>query len=179
MKKDRYSTHVCWDEDDDCFIASCLEFPLLSAYGDTREDAISEFRTVLEMAIESYEEDSLELPEPKTTASHSGQFRLRLPKSLHKVLSETAVREGVSLNTYAVSLIAENNALKTAYTVKIEALERMVQQLASTLASQHRELQVHTQRLHFIETNNQPKPTVTGWQSNQNDKILKKYQFTA
>jgi predicted RNase H-like HicB family nuclease len=175
MNKDRYSTIVCWDEEDSCFIATCLEFPLLSAFGDTREEAVTEFQVVLEMAIESYQEDNLELPKPKTTASHSGQFRLRLPKSLHRVLAETAVREGVSLNTYAVSLIAENNALKTAYTIKIETLERIVQQLASTMASQHRELQVHTQRLHFIEAaTNQPKPTASGWQANPIFKVVKK-----
>lgn len=178
--KDRYSTNVCWDEEDNCFIATCTEFPLLSAYGDTREEAISEFQIVLEMAIESFEDDKLELPKPKTTSSHSGQFRIRMPKSLHRNLAESAEREGVSLNTYAVSLIAENNALKQSYTAKIDTLERVVQQLASTLASQHRELQVHTEKLNFIEaTSNQPKLASAGWRSSEIDQIfLESYQGT-
>lgn len=62
---DKYSVNVCWDDEDNCFIATCLEFPLLSAHGDTREEAISEFQLVLEMAIESFTEDHLELPKPK------------------------------------------------------------------------------------------------------------------
>ncbi len=177
--KDRYSTIVCWDEDDSCFIATCPEFPLLSAYGETREEAALEFQIVLEMAIESFEEDNLELPKPKTTASHSGQFRLRMPKSLHKGLAAMAEREGVSLNTYTVSLIAENNALKKVYTNKLETLERMVHQLASTSASQHRELQVHTQRLHYVEEATiRSKPSSTGWKSTEVDQThWQKYQF--
>ena len=173
--KNRYSTNVCWDEDDSCFIATCPEFPLLSAYGDTREEATSEFQIVLEMAIESYEEDKIELPKPKTTASHSGQFRIRMPKSLHRGLSEAAEREGVSLNTYTVSLIAENNALKKVYTGKLETLERMVQQLTSTSALQHRELQVHTKRLHYVveKATNQPRSILSEWHTSEIDQIFR------
>lgn len=37
----------------------------------------------------------------------SGQFRLRLPKTMHARLTRRAAQEGVSLNTLAATLIAE------------------------------------------------------------------------
>ncbi len=147
--KDKYSVSVFWVEEDNCFVATCPEFSLLSAHGDTREEATSEFQIVLEMAIESYTEDGLELPEPKTHVSHSGQFRIRMPKRTHRGLVETAEKEGVSLNTYAVSLIIENHTLKKAYTEEVKVLERIVQQLTSSMVSQHLALQVHTQKVNF------------------------------
>jgi predicted RNase H-like HicB family nuclease len=163
--KNKYSTTVFWDDADECFIATCPEFPLLSAHGDTREEATSEFQTVLEMAIESFEENNLELPKPRTAVSHSGQFRLRISKSLHKGLAEIAEKEGVSLNSYVTSLITEGHTLKKAYADKIEVIERIMQHLASNMISQHHELQVHTKILNFLETtSHQKKPVGIRWQ---------------
>jgi predicted HicB family RNase H-like nuclease len=45
------------------------------------------------------------------TERYSGKFALRLPKSLHRQLAEGAVRDGVSLNQYLVTLLAERNPL--------------------------------------------------------------------
>jgi antitoxin HicB len=41
---------------------------------------------------------------------YSGQFRLRLPRSLHRQLAESAAAEGVSLNQYVVMLLARGEA---------------------------------------------------------------------
>ena len=43
--------------------------------------------------------------------NYSGQFKLRLPKSLHKQLAEEAKRDGISMNQYCVYLLSQNNAL--------------------------------------------------------------------
>ncbi len=40
------------------------------------------------------------------TKEYSGQFRLRLPKSLHAELAAEAVKQGVSLNGYVVYLLS-------------------------------------------------------------------------
>ena len=42
--------------------------------------------------------------------SYSGQFKLRIPKSLHKSLTEHAKREGISMNQYCVYLLSKNDA---------------------------------------------------------------------
>jgi hypothetical protein len=44
-------------------------------------------------------------PSFEPAESYSGKSQLRAPKSLHRRLAERAKREGVSLNTLAVTLI--------------------------------------------------------------------------
>lgn len=39
----------------------------------------------------------------------SGQLRLRMPKSLHAELTRAAENEGVSLNTYLISLLVREH----------------------------------------------------------------------
>ena len=44
---------------------------------------------------------------PASTETFSGQFKLRLPKSLHRDLTERAKEEGTSLNQYCVYLLSQ------------------------------------------------------------------------
>lgn len=46
--------------------------------------------------------DVISLEEMKTLCQYSGKISLRVPKSLHKDLTESAKIEGVSLNQYAL-----------------------------------------------------------------------------
>lgn len=41
---------------------------------------------------------------------YSGQFKLRIPKSLHRSLSMHAKEEGISMNQYCLYLLAKNDA---------------------------------------------------------------------
>ena len=45
-------------------------------------------------------EDNIEIAEPESVDSYSGQFKLRLPKTLHKTLAEDSKKESVSMNQY-------------------------------------------------------------------------------
>lgn len=47
-----------------------------------------------------------QLPKPASLASYSGQFRLRVPRSLHASLAGAGEADGASLNTYVVSQLA-------------------------------------------------------------------------
>jgi antitoxin HicB len=47
------------------------------------------------------------IPEPTIANKFSGQWRIRLPKSLHAALALRAKQEGVSLNTLAATLLAQ------------------------------------------------------------------------
>jgi antitoxin HicB len=47
--------------------------------------------------------------------SHSGKWQLRAPKSPHRRLAEREKREGVSLNTLAVTLLAEGLGERSAH----------------------------------------------------------------
>jgi predicted RNase H-like HicB family nuclease len=58
--------------------------------------------------IEGEYEDGQDIPEPLAT-EFSGKFVMRVPKSLHRDLVQSAKREGMSLNAYACYLLAERN----------------------------------------------------------------------
>jgi predicted RNase H-like HicB family nuclease len=96
---DKYSINIMWSIEDEGYIATIPEFPGLSAFGESQEEAIEEAKIALAGFIEIYNEDKCKIPEPQTMECYSGQTRLRLPKNLHAKLSQQAKREGVSLNT--------------------------------------------------------------------------------
>jgi len=52
-----------------------------------------------------------DVPEPSYPETHSGKFNLRIPRSLHRRLAESAEAEGVSLNQYVTGLLERNDAL--------------------------------------------------------------------
>jgi antitoxin HicB len=110
----KYSFHVAWSDENEAYIASCPEFPGLLAHGETPEEAIKEAGIALEGVIAVYKESALRLPDPLTRQEYNGQFRLRLPKSLHRQAALIAEQEGVSLNTFAVAAIAEKVGSKVA-----------------------------------------------------------------
>ncbi len=96
----KYKFNLSWSDEDEGYIAVCPEFPGLSGFGETAEDALSEAKTALGLFIESYDANGIALPEPEKVKSHSGQIRLRLPKSLHANAARLAAEDGVSLNDY-------------------------------------------------------------------------------
>ncbi|HEU4883753.1 MAG TPA: type II toxin-antitoxin system HicB family antitoxin [Longimicrobium sp.] len=103
---DRYSYNVFWSDDDGGYIAISPEFPRLSAFGKTAELALAELRGVLEAAIEQYGEEGWPLPVPQTHGEHSGQFRVRVAKSLHSALVQRAEAEGISMNSLVSQYLA-------------------------------------------------------------------------
>ena len=105
--EDRYSVRVEWSEIDGEFKATCPAFPGLSAFGETREEAMEEANVALSMFIEDYQEEEDDLPAPQEAKQYSGQTRLRMPKWLHRELSEEAERQGTSLNSLLVSYLAK------------------------------------------------------------------------
>ena len=110
---DQYSIVCQWSDEDEGYIALIPELKGLSAFGETAVAAIAELEVAKELYLKVYEEDGCFLPEPKKLPSFSGQLRIRLPKSLHEELSRAAEREGVSLNTYIVSLLSDQNRVAT------------------------------------------------------------------
>ncbi|OIN88237.1 MAG: hypothetical protein AUJ21_11230 [Anaerolineae bacterium CG1_02_58_13] len=68
-------------------------------------------------------EDGNPIPEPAPDEDYSGKFVVRLPRSLHRQLVETAEREGVSLNQFvnvALARAVERTNPSVSYPVKIE-----------------------------------------------------------
>jgi len=108
MKK--YGFNFFWSEEDEGYIATCPDFPGLSAFGETLEEASRQASEALEGFISILKSDNTPLPEPTVLPEFSGQFRLRLPFTLHKELSVRSRLEGLSLNAYIVYQLSERNA---------------------------------------------------------------------
>lgn len=106
----KYGFSLMWSEEDSGYIVTCPDFPGLSAFGETAEEALSEAEVVLELFVESLRESGDALPDPTRVSEHSGQVRLRMPKSLHRSLVQQSSQEGVSLNTWLITLLSERNA---------------------------------------------------------------------
>jgi len=102
----RYSIRVAWSDEDDMFVAVCPALGGISALGETIQEAVVEIEAAMVLAVETYESEGWPLPPPDPVVEYSGQFRLRLPRSLHGWLAHEAGREGVSLNSLIVSMLA-------------------------------------------------------------------------
>jgi antitoxin HicB len=102
-----YSYSVAWSPRDAAYVALSPEFPGLSAIGADPADAIKELEVAIELALETYAESGERPPAPHLVGEYSGQFRLRLPKSLHQGLALRAEAEGVSLNTLVITILAQ------------------------------------------------------------------------
>ncbi|BCA78993.1 type II toxin-antitoxin system HicB family antitoxin [Desulfuromonas sp. KJ2020] len=108
----KYGFRFLWSDEDSGFIVTCPDFPGFSAFGETTENALEEANIALDLLVESLRTAGTALPEPTKAADYSGQVRLRMPKSLHRSLVQRAEMEGVSLNTWLITLLSERNAAR-------------------------------------------------------------------
>jgi len=103
---DRYTYREEWSEEDDAYLARCLEFPSLLAHGGSPEASLAELRSVVAVVVNDMEEASESIPVPLGSKVYSGKLVLRLPKELHRGAAIRAAEEGVSLNQYLISKLA-------------------------------------------------------------------------
>lgn len=97
-----------WDDGSGPYwVARIAELPHCLIHGDTPQEAIAEIEEVKRDWIKSNLERGLKIPEP-IPHKHSGQISLRIPPSLHKVLADRAVVEGISLNQYMTAALARS-----------------------------------------------------------------------
>lgn len=101
-----YSAHIQWSDLDSEFVATSPEFPGLAALGATADEAVSALTKAIEAAVDALRADGEPIPEPRLLAPYSGQFRVRVPRSLHQALASAAEREGVSLNSFVMATLA-------------------------------------------------------------------------
>jgi antitoxin HicB len=92
--------------DEGCgYLVEFPDYPGCMADGKTAEEAISEGSDALASYLRTLEE--LGRPVPASGQVYGGQWRQRVPKSLHAALARRAEREGVSLNMLVTTLLAE------------------------------------------------------------------------
>ena len=105
-----YKLEIVPDMDEGGFVARYPELPGCITVGDTLEAVVKNLNDAKIEWITAALEDGNTIPEPSTYDDYSGQFKLRLPKSLHELLADQSKEEGVSMNQYCVYLLSMNNS---------------------------------------------------------------------
>jgi predicted HicB family RNase H-like nuclease len=91
---------------EECFEARVAELPDVAEYADSFDEAYTLAIDTIETTAALFEEQGKYFPEPMLPADdYSGRVTLRLPKSLHRALSEAAGKEGVSLNQHLSNIL--------------------------------------------------------------------------
>ena len=95
------------EEDGGGYLIEYPDLPGCMSDGPTPADAIANGRDAVLTYLRSCERHGDPIPKPGSVNRSSGQFRQRIPKSMHARLTARAEREGVSLNTLVTAMIAE------------------------------------------------------------------------
>ena len=106
-----YRMEIVEDKDEGGYVVSFPDLPGCITCGDTIESAVANGADAKKAWLEAALEDGLDIPEPDSLENYSGQFKLRIPRSLHRALAEHSQREGISMNQYCVYLLAKNDVM--------------------------------------------------------------------
>lgn len=90
------------------FVASFPELKGCVTCADSIEEAVRNAEEAKKEWLMAAMEEGYPIPETESMEAYSGQFKLRLPKSLHRQLVLQAKREGISMNQYCVYLLGQS-----------------------------------------------------------------------
>ena len=105
METNRYTYRVEWSEEDNAFVARCLELPYMAAHGESATAALEEARRAVDAAVAWMREEGEPPPEPMQLSSYRGNILFRTTPETHRELSLRAQGAGVSLNQYLSGLV--------------------------------------------------------------------------
>jgi antitoxin HicB len=94
------------------WLATFPDLPGCMGDGETPEAAIVDGYAAAQAWLTVAKECGDPIPNP-CTGGESGRFVARVPKSLHTRLVARALQEGVSMNTYLVSVLAQSVGERT------------------------------------------------------------------
>lgn len=106
MRK-KYKFEIVEDEDEGGFVISYPDLIGCISFGETIDLAVKNGEEARREWIYATLESGGVVPEPFSAEDYSGQFRLRVPKSLHKYLAERSKQEGISMNQYCIYLLSK------------------------------------------------------------------------
>lgn len=106
-----YRMEIVEDKSEGGYVVSFPDLPGCITCGETTETAIANAQDAKQAWLEAALEDGIDINEPENLCDYSGQFKLRIPKSLHKALAIRSKEEGISMNQYCLYLLSQNNAI--------------------------------------------------------------------
>jgi hypothetical protein len=99
-------------DDHEYFVGRALEFPDVEVYEESQEEAYKALTDIISTLKIAADRNGKQLPLPISHQSeedeYSGRVTLRLGKTLHRKVAQTAHAEGVSLNTHIATVLAES-----------------------------------------------------------------------
>lgn len=105
-----YRIEIIPDSSEGGFVVRYPELPGCITCGDTMDSALKNAVDCKREWLTAALEDGIDIPEPNNEENYSGQFKLRIPKALHKSLAEHSKMQGVSMNQYCLYLLTKNDA---------------------------------------------------------------------
>ena len=109
-----YRMEIVEDTDEGGFVVSYPDLPGCITSGETLESAAKNALDAKKAWLTAALEEGIEIHEPDNLEEYSGQFKLRIPRSLHRLLAEHSQKEGISMNQYCVYLLSRNDAMRFA-----------------------------------------------------------------
>ncbi len=106
-----YRMEIVEDPKEGGFVVSFPDLPGCLSSGETINTAVTNAQDAKAAWLEAALEEGISISEPTALEDYSGQFKLRMPRSLHRLLAEHAKREGISMNQYCVYLLSRNDAM--------------------------------------------------------------------
>lgn len=95
-------------EADGSYRGEILEFPGCIATGDTPAEALESVEDAANGWLQAALARHQPIPDPVEETEFSGKLVLRMPRSLHKKAARLAEHDGVSLNQFIVTSLAEH-----------------------------------------------------------------------
>ena len=102
-----YRIEIVKEQEEGGYVLHCPELPGCITCGETVPEGLEMLEDAKKCWFAACLEDGVPIPEPAQLEDYSGQFKLRLPKSLHKQLAQRSSEEGVSMNQYCVYLLSK------------------------------------------------------------------------
>lgn len=102
-----YKLEIVPDNEEGGYIASYPDLPGCITVGETIEKAAENAEDAKKAWLEAAMEDNAVINEPDCNDNYSGQFKIRIPKSLHRSLAEHSRQEGISMNQYCMYLLSK------------------------------------------------------------------------
>lgn len=112
-----YKIEVVEDKEEGGYALSCPELKGCITCAESIEEGFKMIEDAKKCWFTACIEDRIPIPEPNDINEYSGQFKLRMPKSLHKTLAERSRQEGISMNQYCLYLLS--SGANTSYSQKI------------------------------------------------------------
>ena len=106
-----YKMEIVEDKEEGGFVVSFPDLSGCITCGETVESAVANAMDAKKAWLEAALEEGIAIHEPDSIDDYSGQFKLRIPKSLHRLLAEHSKKEGISMNQYCLYLLSRNDAV--------------------------------------------------------------------